>query len=289
MSSNLYKAGWVVVQEEEKRVIDNNGLIEEKINAAAMQLSAASYDYGYEEEGAYENDGFTDGLAAENVDALFESPGSGNILRQASQEELEQIQAQIEAARAELSELRAQADGMIEEAKSEIGAMQMRAYEEAKNQGYQEGERLGRAEADAVKAEYQNKLKQLEAQYQKKCEELEPDFIDTLTGIYEHVFKVDLSRYKGIVVSLLENVIYKSEGNRNFMIHVAKADYENVAANKERLKQEAGGGTNVDVVEDITLKPTQCFIETENGIFDCGLDTQLKELERKLKLLSYEK
>ena len=288
MSSNLYKAGWVVVQDDDKRVIDNNGLIEEKINAA-MQLSAAGYDYGYEEEAVYEDDGFTGGLAAENVDALFESPGAGNVLRQASLEELEQLQAQIEAAQAELSELRAQADGMIEEAKSEIGAMQMRAYEEAKNQGYQEGERLGRAEGEAAKAEYQKKLKQLESEYQKKWEELEPDFIDTLTGIYEHIFKVDLSRYKGIVVSLLENVIHKSEGNRNFMIHVAKNDYENVAANKERLKQEAGGGTNVDVVEDITLKPTQCFIETENGIFDCGLDTQLKELERKLKLLSYEK
>ena len=30
------------------------------------------------------------------------------------------------------------------------------------------------------------------------------------------------------------------------------------------------------------------MIETENGVYDCSLDTELSELTRKLKLLSYE-
>ena len=45
----------------------------------------------------------------------------------------------------------------------------------------------------------------------------------------------------------------------------------------------------VEVVEDATLGKNDCLIETENGIFDCGLGTQLAELRQKLKLLSYEK
>ena len=284
MSSNLYKAGWVVVQQDEKRVIDNNSRLEEKLNARVNVVATA-----YEEEVPYEEDGFSDGLFAQQVDALLDAEGSGNVIKGETARERDELLLEIEAAKEELAQLRMQADSMIADAKSEIGAMQMKAYEEAKNQGYQEGERLGREGAEAAKAQYLQKKKELEQEYQRKCDEIEPEFIDAITGIYEHIFKVDLSRYKGIVVNLLENVLQKTEGNRNFMIHVSKVDYENVMASRDRLRAEAGGGTSLEIIEDITLKKTQCYIETESGIFDCGLDTQLNELGRKLKLLSYEK
>ncbi len=284
MSSNLYKAGWVVVQQDEKRVIDNNSRLEEKLSAVVNTMPAA-----YEEESYGEEEGFTDGLFAQQVDALLAPEGEETVIKGEAAREREELLLEIEAAKEELAQLRMQADSMIADAKSEIGAMQMKAYEEAKNQGYQEGERIGREGAEAAKAQYLQKKKELEQEYQRKCDEIEPEFIDAITGIYEHIFKVDLSRYKGIVVNLLENVLQKTEGNRNFMIHVSKVDYENVMASRERLRAEAGGGTSLEIIEDITLKKTQCYIETESGIFDCGLDTQLNELGRKLKLLSYEK
>ncbi len=284
MSSNLYKAGWVVVQQDEKRVIDNNSRLEEKLSAVINTMPVA-----YEEENYGEEEGFTDGLFAQQVDALLAPEGGETVIKGEAAREREELLLEIEAAKEELAQLRMQADSMIADAKSEIGAMQMKAYEEAKNQGYQEGERLGREGAEAAKAQYLQKKKELEQEYQRKCDEIEPEFIDAITGIYEHIFKVDLSRYKGIVVNLLENVLQKTEGNRNFMIHVSKVDYENVMASRDRLRAEAGGGTSLEIIEDITLKKTQCYIETESGIFDCGLDTQLNELGRKLKLLSYEK
>ena len=50
----------------------------------------------------------------------------------------------------------------------------------------------------------------------------------------------------------------------------------------------AAPNTVVEIVEDITLGKGECLIETEGGIFDCGLGTQLSDLRRKRKLLSYE-
>ena len=44
---------------------------------------------------------------------------------------------------------------------------------------------------------------------------------------------------------------------------------------------------DVDFVQDATLAPASCLIETENGVFDCSLETELKELKRKLMLLAY--
>ena len=283
MSSNLYKCGWVTVQEKDTRVIDNNALLEQKLSAV---LHAASISDT--EEILPVDDGFEDGLDAEKVDALFSS--DEGVIKGSLQAERDALLEEIENARAELATVKEQADAMIEDAKSQIGAMQMKAYEEAKSQGYQEGERLGRQEADAQINEYLAKKKQLEDEYEKKIEELEPEFIETLTGIYEHIFKVDLTRYRDLVANLLVNAMQNIENTRNFLVHVSKEDYEGVMADKDRIRAEAGGNSvSVEFVEDATLSRSQCLIETENGIYDCSLDTQLSELSRKLKLLSYER
>lgn len=281
MSSNLYKSGRVVVNREDTRIIDNNVLVEEKLTEVLRVAAKAGEEHTNEEK-------FDSGLEAENIELLFDTQETGSVIKSASEEEKTALLEEIEAAKGELSDLRQQADQMMEDAKKEIGAMQMKAYEEAKNQGYQEGARLGKAEADAAKAEYENRKKQMETDYQQRINELEPQFIDALTGIYEHIFKVELSGYEGLVVSLLENALLKTEDGRNLLIHVSKADYQEVMENKEGLKAEAGG-VALEVIEDMTLDASECYIETENGIYDCSLATQLDELTRKLKLLSYEK
>ena len=76
---------------------------------------------------------------------------------------------------------------------------------------------------------------------------------------------------------------------KNYLVHVSGTDYLYVKEHKEELLQETSGEHIViDIVEDHTMKETECTIETENGIYDCGLGTQLGELKKKLRLLSYE-
>lgn len=283
MYNNLYKSSWVVIRNDDKRVIDNNALLEEKLGTVLHAASISKETVPFAEQGE-----FTDGLNAEAVDLLLNPEGSENLPKGALAAERDAVLAEIEQAKTELADLKKQAAGMIEDAKSQIGAMQTKAYEEARTQGYQEGERLGKQEAEAVKNEYLSKKKQLESAYEKKMEELEPEFIETLTGIYEHIFKVDLAGYHDLVSNLLINTMQKIESISSFLIHVSKEDYENVLANRKKIGSEAGcSNASVEIVEDMTLSCSQCYIETENGIYDCSLDTQLTELGRKLKLLSY--
>lgn len=284
MYSNIYKSNWVVVHNDEARIIDNNALLEQKISAVLHAASIPEKEYEESE------DGFADGLNAESIDALLTAQDGDTVIKNTTFEERDAVLKEIEQAKAELSELQAKADAMMEDAKAQIGVMQMKAYEEAKQQGYQEGERLGKQEAEAAKEDYLSRKKQLEDDFEKRIEELEPEFIETLSGIYEHIFKVDLSRYRELVTNLLITAMQKVESTRNFLIHVSREDYEGVMANRERIRAEAGGSNVVvELVEDMTLSRSQCFIETENGIYDCSLDTQLSELGRKLKLLSYER
>ena len=45
----------------------------------------------------------------------------------------------------------------------------------------------------------------------------------------------------------------------------------------------------IEIMEDISLPPDSCMIETDGGIFDCSLGTELSELSTKLRMLSYSK
>lgn len=72
-------------------------------------------------------------------------------------------------------------------------------------------------------------------------------------------------------------------------MHVSKDDYPYVSMQKNHLTETAIGGQGVlDIIEDITLRKNECMIETDGGIFDCGVGTQLEELTKRLKLLSFD-
>ena len=90
-------------------------------------------------------------------------------------------------------------------------------------------------------------------------------------------------------MNLLRNTMKKLDGCKNFLVHVSSADYLYVKEHKnELLSDSSQEGTVIDVVEDSMVRANECTIETMNGIYDCGLGTQLSELRKRLTLLSYD-
>ena len=157
-------------------------------------------------------------------------------------------------------EIIAQAQAEVEEMKrhavAEIEAMRVQVAEEGRNQGYQDGlDSVSEAREHAL-AEVAAKAEKLEKEYERKVKELEPQFIDTLTGIYEHIFHVSLRGSRELIVYLIKNT------NINI--------------------------DDVELLEDATLGKNECMIETGSGVFDCSLGTQLEALNEELRLLSYE-
>ena len=279
-SHNIYKFNQIVLQDSETRVIDSNERMAEKI----AELSKNLQETMEENDGELFAEEFTDGIEAVRVSQLLDE-GGGNVIKEPvydgpSPQEL-------------LDEAKEQADAMLEQAKEEAEALKSHAYEEALAKGQEKGYADGLQEAEALKEElrreYQEKEEQLTRFYQNKLEELEPSLVDALTDVYEHIFHVNFSENRDVIIHLLKNTLQKMEGCAEYLIHVSKDDMAFVSMQKNTLI-EAGGvvNANFDIIEDATLKKNQCLIETENGIFDCSLSVELKELKKQLLLLSYE-
>lgn len=278
--SNLLKNGTTVVSGEKKCLIDSNELIAKKLEIYQKQRDEQA------------KSGFHAGLSAQELELTEPAEGeeSDQLSAILSQEPVyegpdpEQL----------LAEAREQIEQMEQEAKAALEAERRKVLEDARQEGYtmgfQQGQEQGMAQADSLKQSLEKEKAGLEAEYQQRIEELEPKFIDTLTGIYEHLFQVELSGYRDIIVHLVTAALSRIEGGRDYLIHVSKEDFGYVNMQKREIQANSMiGNATMEIIEDISLHKNECLIETEGGIFDCGLGTQLSELTRKLKLLSYEK
>ena len=278
MTGNLVKQFFTTLpQDDEKRLIDSNELVRQRLEKLAAEERRASAG----------GEGFVSGLAAEVLEVSGDEGGNVIKAQDEAKEILEQARAEAEQIR---SEARAEAGRICSEAKAEAEAEKAQAISEGRQQGYNEGMVKAQAHEGAMEQEYAAKMRELEEAYDRQIEVLEPQFVDTITGIYEHIFHVELSSYREILTSLISDTLHKLEGTRSFIIHVSKDDYAYVNMQKRQVLSGAvSESTSVDVVEDLTLEKNECMIETENGIFDCGLGTQLSELKARLALLAWAK
>lgn len=278
MAGNLVKQMFATLpQDKEKRLIDSNELVRKRLEKLAEEKRDLSG----------RGEGFVSGLAAEVMEVPEESGGTVIKARDEAKEILEQARAEAEGI---LAQARAEAERICGEAKTQAEAERLQAIDEGRQQGYKEGMVKAQAHEGAIEQEYAAKTRELEEAYDQQIEVLEPQFVDTITAVYEHIFHVELSSYREILICLISDTLHKLEGNRSFIIHVSKEDYAYVNMQKKQMLAGAvSENTSVDVVEDLTLDKNQCMIETENGIFDCGLGTQLTELRERLMLLAWSK
>ena len=285
MSNNLYKYNSFYPGKTgtEKRIIDTNEIAAKRLETLAeiMKVSA--------ERG--ENQGFVQGLDAKEVSLLLDEDvqESGNVIKGSATEDTSVL---LEQARSEAAELVAnakiQADTIVSEAIEQAENTKKNVIEEARMQGYRDGINRANKEVEQLKAELAQERQQIKAEYDAQMQSMESDLVEVLTGIYEHIFHVEFSSQREVLVHLISATMRKVDSSRSFIIHVSKDDYPFVSMQKKQLMASAAGiNSNVEIIEDLTLARTECMIETDGGIFDCGLGTQLGELRKKLRLLSY--
>ncbi len=293
--SNLFKGMFVNYDDTEKRVIDSNELANKKIEAAReqeikRQRAQMAQEEGYEE--GHGGDDFIPGIEMEQLSQLtedqsmlgdFSEPQESND----NQFDMEAMQAEIDF---KLQQAQEQADMIIQQAQADAEQHRQQAIESGRQEGYDAGYQEGVMAAEALKAEIESQRGDLEKEYQALVDELEPEMVDVLTQIYEHVFNVDLREDKEIILHLLKSTLSRIEPGNNLIVHVSSDDYDEIMDQKEAIDAcITSPNTTMEIIEDPLLKENECMIESDSGVFDCSLGVELSEVSRKLKLLSFDR
>lgn len=277
--SNLYKRGTTISKDE--RVIDYNELIQSKLQQA-MESRAGKVD----------PDGFVNGLQADVVEELVLDEEEVSPEEIARREEAATIQASeiIEDAKSQAESIIAnateEANNVLTNAQSEAE----RIREESKEAGYQEGIDAAGQIVDQkiaeLEMEYNQKTQALEQEYNQMKAQIEPELVNVITDVFRKVTKTVSEDNEEIILHLINDVLKNAEGAREFTIKVSSEDYKFLINNQGKIYCAMSKDVNIDIIEDQTAEKGQCIVETNTGVFNCGIDIELENLIREIKLLS---
>ncbi|MBE5836306.1 FliH/SctL family protein [Butyrivibrio sp.] len=289
--SNLFKGAFISFDESDARIIDNNELANKKIEEfqeqeLKRQRAMMAEDEGFSPEGD-ENSDFSPGIDMEQLDQLTEDQSILGAPNEDPQFDMEAMQAEIDFKLQQASE---QAEAIINDAQNQAEEIKQGAIEQGHQEGYDAGYQEGMAAVESLKADIEAQRDGLEKEYQMLVDELEPEMVDVLTQIYEHVLGIELRDDKGIILHLLKNTLSRIEPGNDLIVHVSSDDYDEVMDEKEALNAcVTSPNTTMEIIEDPLLKENECMIESDSGVFDCSLGVELSEISRKLKLLSFDR
>ncbi len=279
MSNNIYKANFIQFSPENTKVIDANSLVAKRLEGFSGVLREK------EEESEAEN--LSEYPEGEDEGAMAELLADRDAVPE------EEPEPETEESLAEkLERMRLEAEEEIGEMKnnalSEIEALKQETLEAAREQGYSEGAARAEEEYNHKLGELQVKMDSLEGEYQALAEDLEPRIVDAVTDIYKRVFGDNFFNRRDVIIALVSKALAHAGTESYVMIHASAGDAEILRENKEALFESFNYEKEPEIRIEESYPDGRVKVETEYGILDCGIDTELNELSRVLHLLSYE-
>ena len=268
--SNLVKQHYVINYGNETRVIQADERFMQNMAGAENQIPSSEEII----------DGFLAGLDVEEI----------QLEPQITPEEiLEQARAEAEGI---VIAARLEAERMEDEAKKRAEML----FEQKKHQGYQEGvsklqdeilERKAVLEAEfrEKEMELEQTAQALQADYEAKLDILEADMVDVMIRVFHKVFNVQFDNKKQILLHLIKDTLLGIDAGKNFVVRVAESNYKFIESHVADIKEKIGNDVSIDVVNDRNLEEDDCIIETATGVYNCGIDMVLSNLEKDIRSL----
>lgn len=145
--------------------------------------------------------------------------------------------------------------------------------------GQAEGRNRGEQEVREIVARMDSLIVELEGFKQKKLTELFSPILTLALDIAKKVVHKEIELDEGVVLHVAREAMLKVSGNEEqVLIRVNPLDYEVIARNMDRLKEESG-------IKRIVIETTPgislggCIIETKTGEIDARIEGQIKEME----------
>ena len=202
----------------------------------------------------------------------------------------EQTEAILEEARQNAEQIIADANSQAEEilsaAKLNADAMKNLARQDGEKEGYNEGTQRAAMEPQEAQRSMQSEVDKIQNDYMEKQLQMEREIVEMCLPVFEHVFSVELGGRKDVIYHLLDHCIMKIERTGQMQIKVSDANAYFIKSKKDEIQGKVGAEVGLDIIADPLLNDSQCIIETDGGIFDCSIDTELDNLIREIRALS---
>lgn len=251
----------VVISTDRNKVEENNKNIKKEFETLdEIQEKSEELFFEHEEKIEYESES-----EAERLENIIEN----------KRVELENIQMKavktIKDAEKKAKEL---VENAINDANSEVNDIKANAWEEGFNRGKQEAIQRMEEDVDAVLISANKVLTESSIKAREIFQDNKSEIIKLSFEIAKKIIKKEVNNKEVLFENLVE-AMKKAQSNKELKIFV---NWEQLSFGKEIkdiLKNNFQGIETIDIIEDRTVEPGGCIIETKLGKIDATIKNQL--------------
>ena len=204
-----------------------------------------------------------------------------------SEEQLKQMEDEAQKKADDIiNNARSEAERILEDSKSEAEAAFSNAQEKGRNEGYQAGLIQAQNEINAKRTLMEQELQDELDKINEERNTMEKDVLNVVVDVVEKVFKCQFSGKSEIMLNLINDALNHTDGSKDILIRVGTDNYDAVLAKVTELKKSIQEDVNLSVTQDSLMDQDKCMIETDGGVIDCSLDTELENLIRDIRSIS---
>jgi type III secretion protein L len=165
--------------------------------------------------------------------------------------------------------------GIAQKEEKRAAALAEEIYRKRHEEGYQDGILAG-------KLEYSAKILETVMSSVEYLENLETSLV-RIVGEVTRKLIGEMDREE-VIVRLVRQALNSVRSERRVLIRVAVRDEAAVRRDLAVLLQQRDGGAAgfLDILPDPELPPGSCILESEMGVIEASLETQLKNMEKTL-------
>ncbi len=304
---------------EDTRVIDSNELLEQRIRAFNEQLEREKEEHREQllmdfldtlepdEEGNYflnrDEEGEFIVPRDDDGNPLVDYDENGMLIPASDEEPMESEEEgegpeldengepipevdPHEQAEAIIGSARFEAESILQEAQEQAEAFRSNARAEGHDEGFLQGQAQAMAEVNDIKAQCEAEAAQLREEYAVMRESMERELVDVIAEVMGKAFVAKFCDDEEVIFHLVDQALSHIENSKELLIRVNEEGYAFLSERRDVLQEKVGTGVQLDIVRDPLMADGACLIETDGGVFDVGLDTQMKNLVSKIRMLS---
>jgi flagellar biosynthesis/type III secretory pathway protein FliH len=166
-----------------------------------------------------------------------------------------------------IGQAKAEVDNALKKADEEIAGWVKEAQESGVKQGFEQAE------------QFRAKLQKLQ---ETLLAEVEGEVVRAAFDVAGNILNAELSASPDAVVHVVQNALKSVQEVSQVWLRVNPADAQTLRDHKQKLIDVLGRAKDVDVREDKQVERGGVLIQTESGVIDAQLKTQLEEIARVL-------
>ncbi|CEM60826.1 flagellar assembly protein FliH [Treponema phagedenis] len=222
---------------------------------------------------------------ADQIIKNAEKAAFNEVKRQNDQAQEALHEAEIKA-KAILDEAKEKAEKILEEAEQNKENVTKQGYDEGFESGREEGFEKGQLEVNRLIERLHKIIETSMNRRQEILAETEQQIIDLVILMTRKIVKVISENQRNVISNNIVHALRRVKGRADVVIRVNLADFDMTTKHKEQFIAAAENIKGITILEDTSVDPGGCIVETDFGSVDARIASQLHELEQRILEIS---